>query len=281
MINKILKSLTLALLTITPFLSIASEEPNRKNFNQVALSVEKSFSNFGYWEHIDFTKIRAAERIESQKNLYRYALDHLELYDDDKVLEIGSGRGLAAQIIHDEYVADKYVGLDASASKTETAKKINYKLLESEKTYKYLVGRAENMPFDNGSFSRIFSVESAKHFYPFERFVSESERILKQNGKIVIASIFAQNNDSINSLKELQSSITSIDKAHKALKAKGFVDIHIEPIGQYVFEGFDKWSKSSNEYKNHPMKIWKKAYDERLIDYYVISAYKPVELIRI
>jgi len=274
MINKILKYLILTLLIITPFLSILGKDG--ENFKQNVLSTENSFSNFGYWEHIDLTKIRAEERIESQKNLYRYVLDHLELYDDDKVLEVGSGRGLSAQIIHDEYTADKYVGLDASASKTENAKKLNQKLLESEKTYKYLVGRAENLPFDNASFTRVFSVEAAKHFYPFERFVSESERVLKQNGKIVIASIFAKNNDDSNSLKDLQSSITSIDAVHKALKAKGFVDIHIEPIGQYVFEGFDKWSKNSDEYKNHPVKLWKKAYDDGLINYYVISAYKPV-----
>ncbi len=280
MINKLFKSLILILLTLAPLLSISSKEADKKYSNTALFTTEKSFSNFGYWEHIDLTKLKASDRIESQKNLYRYALDHLELYDDDKVLEVGSGRGQAAQIIHDEYTADKYVGLDASKNNTEAAKKLNSQLLESEKTYKYIVGKAENLPFDNTSFSRILSVEAPKNFYPFERFINESERVLRQNGKIVIASIFAQNGDSINSLKDLKSSITSIDKAHKALKAKGFVDIHIEPIGQYVFDGFDKWSKSSNEYKNHPMQIWKKAYDEGLINYYVISAYKPVELIR-
>jgi len=281
MLNKILKPLALILLTLVPLLSISGKEVDKKLSDSTAFITEKSFSNFGYWEHIDFTRLKTSDRIESQKNLYRYVLDHLELYDDDKVLEVGSGRGQAAQIIHDEYIADKYVGLDISKNKTEDAKKLNNKLLESEKTYKYIVGKAEKLPFDNNSFSRIFSVESPKNFYPFKKFISESERVLKQNGKIVIASIFAQNGDSINSLKDLKSSITSIDNVRKSLKAKGFVDVHIEPIGQYVFDGFDKWAKSSNEYKNHPMQIWKKAYDEGLINYYVISGYKPVELIRI
>ncbi len=43
------------------------------------------------------------------------------------------------------------------------------------------------IPFSDKSFDRIVALESAQHFYPLKRFLSEAKRMLKNDGNLVMA----------------------------------------------------------------------------------------------
>jgi cyclopropane fatty-acyl-phospholipid synthase-like methyltransferase len=275
MFNKLFKLLLLTLLTFLPF-SITSKEVNNSINTELIPS-------FGYWEHLSLNKLSNKERIISENSLYRYVLDHLELDNDDKILEAGVLKGLGAKIISNEYTAKNYIGVDFSDSRITLAKEINRDLLNKNETYKFLTINSQKLPFENQSFSRIFSINNVLDFYSFKNFVYEAERLLRQNGKIVIAAPFAKNHKSqailenYNQVEKIK--LPHIDDVRLYFKNKGFVDLHIEPIGQYIFNGYNTWINKIAK-KNPTDNIWKTAYDENLVDYYVISGYKPVELIR-
>ncbi len=243
------------------------------------------WSNFGYWEKGHSTPMSYKERESSEENMYRYILDHLFLTDEDRILELGSGRGLGASLIEQEYSYANYLGLDICTNQVKNAKKEHQDLLKKTKKINFKVGQAEKMPLDNESFQKIFSVDAAQHFYPFENFAQESYRVLKQDGKVVISSTFATSDGAVEkakqnlqTVKEGINRMISIDEAKKHLQNQGFKDVHIEPIGSYVFSGFDQWISQQEDFKDSWRRAWYTSYQDALIDYYVISATKPVEV---
>ncbi|NGX46871.1 MAG: hypothetical protein K1000chlam3_00238 [Chlamydiae bacterium] len=65
--------------------------------------------------------------------------------------------------------------------------------------------------------------------------------------------------------------ITSIKQI---LEEAGFIDIHVEKIGRFVWDAFDKWI-SQGEFADTWNRNWLKAYHRNLLDYYIITAEKP------
>src|SRR5688572_23102804 len=58
------------------------------------------FINFGYWRDVDLTgEVTVEQRVATQEALYDVALDALAVRTGDRVLEVGSGRGLGARSV--------------------------------------------------------------------------------------------------------------------------------------------------------------------------------------
>jgi hypothetical protein len=67
--------------------------------------------------------------------------------------------------------------------------------------------------------------------------------------------------------------VAAIDSFRDNLLAAGFVDVHVESIGERVWHGFDAWI-AQTEFKDSWGRNWLQAYHRRLIDYYVVTADK-------
>ena len=67
--------------------------------------------------------------------------------------------------------------------------------------------------------------------------------------------------------------VAAIDSFRDDLLAAGFVDVHVESIGEHVWHGFDAWI-AQTEFKDSWGRNWLKAYHRGLIDYYVVTADK-------
>lgn len=98
------------------------------------------------------------------------------------VLEVGSGRGGGASYITRYYKPKSYVGLDISESSIEFC---NDHYNVDGLTFK--CGIAEKLPFADQTFDYVVNVESARCYNDMLAFFKEVYRVLKKDGKLLIA----------------------------------------------------------------------------------------------
>ena len=102
-------------------------------------------------------------------------LDFIEDIGDPTVLEIGGGTGIFSRHIMKHNI--KLVAVDISPafirrSRETTGDKVHY-----------VLGDAENLPFEDGSFNAIFAI-SVLHHLDIEKTLKEAARLLRKGGKI-------------------------------------------------------------------------------------------------
>lgn len=127
--------------------------------------------NFGYWDN-------ASDPVAAQNNLCSLVGDTAELGSARRLVDIGSGLSAPAaqwKSAHDS--------LDISCVN------INFQQLLAAQTNRVSLLNATStiLPFADKSADRIVALESAQHFRPLDRFVSESRRVLEPGGLLVIA----------------------------------------------------------------------------------------------
>jgi 2-polyprenyl-3-methyl-5-hydroxy-6-metoxy-1,4-benzoquinol methylase len=106
----------------------------------------------------------------------KYIFDKLDIKKTDAVLDIGCGIGDYTHAVYTKYSKD-IVGVDHDI---ESAQK-KYK---DEHFMKYDCNKL--MPFKNGQFDVIISVNVIEHLLNPKQFMEECSRILKKNGKIAL-----------------------------------------------------------------------------------------------
>lgn len=238
------------------------------------------FINFGFWERLlNEKKINLKERIESEKNLYRYVVNEMGISEFDKVLEVGCGQGVGTSLVLTEFNPSEIHGIDLSKAQISRAIKINQQLIKEKKEkIHFQQGSAEDLPFSTYSFDKIFSVEAAQHFSDLKKFASEAYFVLKPKGTLAIASFFGTRKASskllapmIQTVRDGIDHIVSVHEFEKILKEVGFNNIKIKSIGEHVWEGFDRWT-SQGDLKDSWTRHWYQGYKKHLIDYYLIIA---------
>jgi ubiquinone/menaquinone biosynthesis C-methylase UbiE len=146
---------------------------------------------------------------------------------------------------------------------------------------KYIQGKAENMPFKEETFDKLYTIEAFQHFN-VTKALSEFGRVLKKNGKLAISTFFVVDKQQLPEVLSLlpKPAILSDfgDETNAALPdflnilKKFFKNIQTTPIGEYVWEGYNKWV-----HQREPGiwdKNWLIAYRKGLLDYYIITAGK-------
>lgn len=239
------------------------------------------FINFGYWKQLNLEKeLSFQNRIQSQANLYAHVLNKLDVRPEDALLEIGSGLGMGTLYTFEHYKPKTLIGLDSSNAQVTRAV-TNKQKMHDNQAIDFIHGAAESLPFTAHMFNTVFSIEAAQHFQSMAHFMSEAHRVLVPNGKIGITTYFAQSTDSIAILKpqipiieaEIDK-ICTITQIFDTLITHKFKNISVESIGKHVFSGFDKWLEQMPEFGQHWGRNWLTAYNQSLLDYYVITAQK-------
>lgn len=128
--------------------------------------------NFGYWEN-------ASDPVAAQNELCSLVGEIAELGSAMRLVDVGSGLSAPAarwKSIHDSLniscVNISFQQLLAARQASKIA------LLNATSTI---------LPFADRSMDRIVALESAQHFKPLDKFVSESMRVLQPGGLLVIA----------------------------------------------------------------------------------------------
>jgi len=97
----------------------------------------------------------------------------------ETILDIACGSGLFAFSLARKHC--QVYGVDSSVDRIEMAKS----LVQGHNCH-FAVGDAENLPFKSGTFDKVVSVCSLEHFDDDERALAEMNRVLKDDGVLVL-----------------------------------------------------------------------------------------------
>jgi cyclopropane fatty-acyl-phospholipid synthase-like methyltransferase len=245
-----------------------------------------NYINFGYWQ--DFTPglVSVDERTESQANLYRIVLRSLEIDSGDVTLEIGCGIATGTALALREFDPSVVHGLDLSPDQIDRATRVNADLLRQQPDRLVLQqGSALELPYAGEKFDKCYSVEAAQHFEDLARFAFEAHRVLRPGGRLAVATFFMPPTAAVDELRRLIETVDNgidvvltIDSFRDDLLQAGFVDVRVENLGTHVWRGFDAWM-AQTDFKDSWGRNWLKAYNQGLIDYYLVTADRPVHRI--
>ena len=147
---------------------------NEKLVSKIFDSVVKNYDKF--LNSLTFGKINSW-----QKEL----ADNVSLFDDGKILDIGTGTGEIIKKLKGINLKNTVVGLDVSQNMLKRAKeKTGYNTFVKASAY--------NLPFKNCSFDAIVSSLVFRHL-DNERALIEFDKVLKRNGLIGILDIAKPN----------------------------------------------------------------------------------------
>lgn len=240
-----------------------------------------NYINFGYWQGFTPGLISVDERTQSQADLYRTVLRHLTIDPGDAALEVGCGIAVGTALALREFEPSAVYGLDLSPDQIDRAARANAELITKHPDRLVLQqGSALELPFADEMFDKIYSVEAAQHFEDLATFASEAYRVLRSGGRLAVTTFFTPHTTALDGLRRLIETIESgidvvltIDSFRHDLLKAGFVDVGVESIGEHVWHGFDAWMDQT-EFRDSWGRNWLTAYNQGLIDYYLVTAGK-------
>lgn len=119
------------------------------------------------------------------KSLNWKTMVELQVTSDDVVLEIGFGKGTAIHQIWSHCPSSKIFGIDPSDVMLREAVELNRSGIEKG-SITVLAGNAENLPFTENYFTKVFSVSTFHDWRDRAIALIEIRRVLKKEGKLLL-----------------------------------------------------------------------------------------------
>ena len=150
------------------------------------ISTGSNMLNFGYWDE------NTSSPVEAQTALCKMIADMAELETAKNVLDVGSGFSEPATVWKTSFPHIEISCLNVNQGQLDLASKILKNIQFSGKcNFSQIIhlvnSTATRLPFADKTMDRVIALESSQHFKPFSGFVSESKRILKDNGILILA----------------------------------------------------------------------------------------------
>jgi len=114
-----------------------------------------------------------------------YTIDVLNAIAGDNILEIGMGNGFFVSHILQKHNCIKYTGIDFSDVMIEQAKKINEEWINNGQA-KFVLEDVAALPFNNGSFNKIFTINTIYFWQDTATIIEQIKRVLLPQGKLII-----------------------------------------------------------------------------------------------
>jgi len=165
---------------------------------------------------------------ENNKQAMMTNVAALGLKPGDRVLEIGFGNGRAAPEVIAQAAEVKYAGIDISPTMVAEASAFNAALIAAGRAI-FQLGSAENLPFADAFFDRVFSI-GVIHFWPDPVApLREARRVLRSGGAMRMACLAPRDPPDFARV-EYGFHLREAAEWDKLCRAAGFVDVHAETI---------------------------------------------------
>jgi len=241
--------------------------------------------NFGYWHKDDTSPTDAQNRLCNKIGQLA------ELDSAHSLLDVGSGLSSPSIMWTKLYRNIRILCLNINYNQLQLAKKTLEKNT-SNPTINVINSTATKFPLSSNSMERIISLESAQHFKPFSNFISESYRVLKNNGILTFAIPVTKKKSNIKLgilaltwSSEHYSEDFIISKTRKKFKIIQKIEIGsdvFEPLSNYYIK--NRHTLRKNILRKYPSYVenvlfrsllkMKKASHEKLIDYVLVKCVK-------
>lgn len=116
-------------------------------------------------------------------------IDTLEILNaaaNDTILEIGMGNGFFVKDILQKDPSIKYTGCDFSEVMVTEAEQLNAAWINKGQA-KFICANVADMPFTDGSFNKIFTINTIYFWEDAITILAQLKRVLKKNGTLIIS----------------------------------------------------------------------------------------------
>jgi len=211
------------------------------------LATGATMLNFGYWEG------NVNNPVVAQSNLSTLVGKLADLGSSRTLIDVGSGYGAPAVQWNSEYHLGNIVCVNINSQQLVNAYKIAPNTIENAQAshihflrtnINYINSTSLYLPFATGTVDRIIALESAQHFKPFDKFITETYRILQPKGLLAIAMPVTVSLDNV--LKKLpklgilnmtwSSEHYGLEYVKSTIRKCGFNIMNISTIGSQVYE---------------------------------------------
>ncbi len=245
--------------------------------NQLPSAFAGGYVNFGYWANIDYATRRStvSDRVESERALYRVALNELDIATTDTLLDLGCGHGRGTALALDEFRPAQAFGVDAVGYRVQHAMAMHSDVPGLD----FQQGWASSLPYPDGFVDKLVSVQALQQVFDLDVFAREAARVVRPGGLMSLASFFAPPSNAdmhrVPHMNELLddgcSSAHPVEYLVKSLRDHGFDLLHVTSIGEHVWHGFHAWLARTH-FAPHDAAMWLTAYEDGLLDYFVVTA---------
>ena len=123
---------------------------------------------------------------KNHHNINQWTIQLLNIQENDRILEIGTGRGMTLSKVAEKLDRGKVYGIDASRHMVKYAKRKHKRLVEQEKAV-ITLGKAEQLPFEDRSFNKLFTVQTIYYLPDIEQVMKEVYRVLQVDGEVFLS----------------------------------------------------------------------------------------------
>ena len=163
---------------------------------------------------------------ESHESLAQWGVSHLDITNDDVILDIGCGGGVNVERFR-KMTENKVYGLDYSEIAVEKSTKLNQDAID-EGRCEVIQGSVSELPFEDNTFDIVTGFETVYFWPDFVNDCKEVRRVLKDDGIMFICNeaIPDEEDERQKELIDLlDMKIFSEDEFDEYLREAGFSDI--------------------------------------------------------
>lgn len=153
-------------------------------------------------------------------NIYKWALNNIDINQEMNVLDIGCGGGKLLNILSHMIKSGKICGIDHSSEMVKLAKRVN----SNKETVEVKQASVSKIPYSDNSFDVVASFETIQFWSNIPTDLKEIKRILKNSAVLLIINRYPKENSKWINLVKLKSK----DEYKKVLVNAGFKDIYID-----------------------------------------------------
>lgn len=255
--------------------------------------IHGGFLNFGLWEPFVDDYLVAAENLVGRLGTM------LGLAPGARLLDVACGMGSQDVCLQRRFGPLEIDGLDVTWRHVERARRRARDAGMSDRV-RFHHGTATALPFPDGTFTHLMSIEGAEHFDTRRAFFGEAMRVLRPGGVMCLADYTmvglprsvlqrAVFDAVLRMWKVPRANVWNADEYRDQLRAAGFGEITLDHVGAQTFPGYyreqcrpafraemRRLQGPLVERVGHWINVFtNRAYEMGLIDYVLVRAVTP------
>jgi SAM-dependent methyltransferase len=156
-------------------------------------------------------------------------LDRMGIEPDDNILDLGCGAGWLSRLLSEQLPEGRVVGVDVSDEMVRRSRRRHSDLDNAM----FVVGSAEEIPWDAGFFTKAISVESAYYWADPARGLREVFRVMREGGSLWVLINYYRENPHSHQWGEVLTipvHLLSAEEWADKFRDAGFADVAYEQI---------------------------------------------------